>query len=147
MWCHTCTIMFAITRRTLIAGACTSIATRLMYPRPALADAANNNDIHLRINELNRRDSKALRDKYCSEIIQWEAANADPGFVDACKQGRFSDEVLFGLSWMSAFYSKPLSIEKKVAARSRLLILYDKCHDPEQRQYIMSIMKYFELLD
>jgi len=104
-------------------------------------------NVHKELKDLNDRDSKAVYERTISAFAKWEAVKNDTKFIEFARQGRISQYTLEELMYMSAFYTKPLSIERKILARTTLLRLYDRSPSEEEKEYLVNIMKYFELFD
>jgi hypothetical protein len=101
-----------------------------------------------RIERLNVRDDELATNKKILDVVSWEAVKNDAELQDACKNNQLSRRFLDELYYMSAFYEKPLSANRRMRMRNLLLDLYDSSSTTEdEKRYIVSIMNYFELLD
>lgn len=139
-------------RRAFLTGAAASTVYCIPPVRRVLADTNTSgadvrHDIRKQFTELNDRDSKVLYEKTVNEIIKWEAVKDDKAFIEFVKQGRMTQHTLEELMYMTSFYTKPLNIAQKMIARNKLLRLYEQTPLEEEKQYLVNIMKYFDLFD
>lgn len=109
--------------------------------RPALADIRDQFDA------LNKRDRETLRVLKIDEIAKWEAVRDNTQSLKLLSRCD-DDSVLNELSYMSSFYHKPLSVERKVMARESLFRMYDHKNATEtEKQLLLNIMNYFDLFE
>lgn len=118
-----------------------SVVAAYHRAKPVMAHSSNTTDLQTIVTTLNQRDQQTARKHREEEVERWEAAPSNIQYTN------ISDELLNELYYMTAFYNKPLSIEKKINARRLLAMIHQKTPNEEDKACIMAILQYFDLLE
>lgn len=125
--------MFLI-RRTMLFGCSSLIAPRKVY-------AFDKNKLHEHIIKQNKQDEELVRLENKNSLKKW-SPSAD--YKDIIEK-TINDDLLNDLSYMMIMYDIPLKPYQRINASRDLLKLLENTEREDEKEYIISVMKYYGL--
>lgn len=129
-----------ILRRAFIVG----IAATAFTPRRVLAFNSNNyGTIRDRVIRNMQIETENARKHVVDNLKSWTPSEGFAEVIESCK----NDAILDELSYIQGMYDLPLKSYQRVYISRKLLMMLDSATTDRQADYIVNIMKYYDLYD
>ena len=134
-------------RRLFMFSGALVYAGSMVCSRRASAETPNQNVSSLKrlFTERNAKDSLEAQSITLQNVLKWDAVKGYADLERACQDGKVSPIIMENIDYMSYFYVKPLTPERRIHARNILIGLYESSTTEEEKSLIMSIVTYFDL--
>lgn len=133
-----------ITRRAVLSA--TVATTVLTVPKRALAiPLPMTKDLLADFKKLDDRESEMIKKNTIAKISRWEAFGNDESVMTSLSKVRY--DFLLDLYFKAGTFTKPMDMFWKSVARRKMAIMYESARTDDEKELVMAVIKYYELLE